>query len=136
MKLLLPSAVAVLMLAFVLGIQTIGQTSTASISGTVSDPTNQLIPGVTITLLNQDTKAVVKTITSEKGEFQCSNVQPGPYKLDASLQGFRTATVSDISATGGQTLRFNLVLMLESSRTAGPNNRGQVQDLPRVGVCR
>ena len=136
MKWLVISVVAALTLAFIPGNRTVGQTSGATISGTVSDPEGRSIPGVTITLLNQDNRAEIKTMTGEKGEFQCSNVQSGPYKLDASLQGFRTATVSGISAAGGQTLRFNLVLMLESSRPPGPNNRGQVKDLPRVGVCR
>jgi len=136
MKWFLLSAAAVLILALILGNQIIGQTSSASISGPVSDPTNRSIPGVTITLQNLDNKVIVKTLTDEKGEFQCSIVKPGPYRLDASLQGFQTASVSSISAAGGQTLRFNLVLMLESSRTPGPNNRGQIKDPPRVGECR
>lgn len=136
MKWIVLSAVAVLMLCFIPENRIIGQTSAVLISGTVSDRDNHRIPGATITFLKQDSEDVVaKTLTNEKGEFRCSNVKPGLYRLNAALTGFRTA-VSDISVVGGQTLQFNLVLMVEASRTQHPNNREQIKDLPSVGECR
>lgn len=130
------SVATVLIVAFVLGNHVTGQTAVATISGTVSDTANHLIPGVTITLLNQDTKTAVRTLTGDRGDFQCSNIRPGPYELSASLQGLQTATVSNIAATGGRALQFSIVMKVESSRSTAPNNKGQIKDLPGVGECR
>src|SRR5207237_4882231 len=42
------------------------QTATGRIVGTVSDPTGALIPGVSISVTNVDTKIAVETITNEQ----------------------------------------------------------------------
>jgi hypothetical protein len=91
-----------------------GQTNTAAISGRVVDPSNALIPGVTITLLDTETRVVTKTVTNESGDYQFSIVKPGKYALRASLSGFAPATVFNISAAAGQALRFNITIEIAS----------------------
>jgi hypothetical protein len=64
--------------------------STAQISGTVTDPSGAVLPGVQITATQTDTGIVRTTISDEAGVYALPNLALGPYRLEASLPGFRT----------------------------------------------
>jgi len=66
------------------------QLSTAQLSGRVTDESGAVLPGVTITATQTDTGFVRTDVTDGSGAYILSNLPTGPYKLDASLQGFRT----------------------------------------------
>ena len=67
-----------------------GQSVSGSISGTVVDQTNQIVPGAAVTLTDEQTGAS-RTITSnESGAFVFSAVQPGRYTVRVEMTGFRT----------------------------------------------
>ena len=68
-----------------------GQVS-ASIGGTVSDPTGALIPGVEVIATNVNTGISTTQLTNEAGAYQMPSLQPGTYRLTAALAGFQTAT--------------------------------------------
>src|SRR5262245_32101247 len=85
---------------------------TSGISGTVSDPTNALIPGVTVTATNTGTGVASTALTNDSGTYNFVTLQPGPYKITATLQGFQTATVENINLGSAENQRFNLVLKL------------------------
>ena len=70
--------------------------ATAQITGTVKDPTGAVLPGVEITATQTDTGIARMTITNETGTYILSNLPLGPYKLEASLAGFRTFVQSGI----------------------------------------
>jgi len=86
---------AAFMLCLLLANITFAQTS--GISGTVADPTSALIPGVAVTATNTATGVVSTSLTNDSGTYNFVTLPPGPYKLSASLQGFQTATVTNIS---------------------------------------
>src|SRR5437667_8302470 len=79
-----------------------------SITGVVQDATEARIPGVTITATNTATGVKTQTLTNESGAYNFSNLAVGPYMLEATLSGFRTAKVENIDLTVNQTLRYNL----------------------------
>src|SRR6185369_14858803 len=64
----------------------------ASLSGTVSDPTGALIPGVEVTAKNTATGVTSTTITNESGTYRFPSLQPGSYEVGATLSGFQTQT--------------------------------------------
>jgi hypothetical protein len=64
--------------------------STAQINGTMKDSGGLPLPGVTVTMTQTDTGLVRDTVTIETGAYVITNLPVGPYKLEASLQGFRT----------------------------------------------
>jgi hypothetical protein len=70
--------------------------ATAQITGTVKDPTGAVLPGVEITATQTETGIARMTITNETGAYNLSNLTLGPYKLEASLAGFRTFVQSGI----------------------------------------
>src|SRR5256885_11905806 len=64
--------------------------ATAQISGTAKDRTGAVLPGVEITATQTATAATRTTVTNETGSFVLSNLPIGPYRVEASLPGFRT----------------------------------------------
>jgi len=64
--------------------------ATATISGTVRDQSGGVLPGVTITVTQQDTGLTRTTVSNETGSYVLPNLPLGPYRLEAMLQGFAT----------------------------------------------
>src|SRR4051812_21134674 len=63
--------------------------ATAQISGTVKDQSGAVLPGVEITATRTDTGVARTTVTNETGSYVLPSLPTGPYKLEASLPGFR-----------------------------------------------
>ena len=70
--------------------------ATATISGTVRDQSDAVLPGVTITVTQQDTGLTRTTVSNETGSYVLPNLPLGPYRLEATLQGFDTFTQTGI----------------------------------------
>ena len=71
---------AVAMTLLVASTTAFGQASnTATIRGTVEDPSGGVLPGATVTLTNTGTKAVQSTVANERGGYIFSGVFPGTY---------------------------------------------------------
>src|SRR5437773_10472499 len=64
--------------------------ATAQITGTVKDQSGAVLPGVEITATQTETAVARTTVTNETGTFALPNLVTGPYKLEATLPGFRT----------------------------------------------
>jgi hypothetical protein len=75
--------------------------SSASISGIVHDESNAMIPGVTVSLTHLDTGQTLTVTSDETGRYEFSSIQ-GKYRLTASLPGFRTTTINDLSIGSSQ----------------------------------
>src|SRR5262249_8053823 len=84
----------------------------AGLSGTVSDASNALIPGVEVTAKNIRTGISTQTITNETGNFVLPSLQPGTYTLSAALAGFQTATYNNVELGQGQQVRLNFTLQV------------------------
>jgi TonB family protein len=61
----------------------------APLSGTIYDVTGGVLPGVEVTLVDENQITYVVT-TNATGRFEFPPVQPGKYVLDVTLAGFRT----------------------------------------------
>jgi hypothetical protein len=66
------------------------QSVSGSVAGTVVDQTRQLVPGATVTLVNEQTADTRATSSNETGAFVFSAVQPGTYTVRVELAGFAT----------------------------------------------
>jgi hypothetical protein len=83
----------------------------ATLSGTVSDPSGALIPGVEVTAKNVDTGVASTSITNESGTYRFASLQPGNYETSATLAGFQTQTIRLTLGTSQQ-IRQNFTLQV------------------------
>src|ERR1041385_1243248 len=64
--------------------------ATAELNGRVTDESGAVLPGATVTSTQTDT-GFTRTVTTEaNGSWVITNLPTGPYKLEVSLQGFRS----------------------------------------------
>ncbi len=69
---------------------TFGQSTTATVRGTVEDPSGGILPGAAVTMTNTGTQAVQTAVTDERGQYLFSGLFPGTYDLKVELSGFKT----------------------------------------------
>jgi hypothetical protein len=86
------------------------QVATAAISGTVSDNTGAVLPGVTVVIQNQDTGIARTVLTNETGHYSAPSLGVGQYRLTVSLDGFQTVERSGITLTVGREAVVDLQL--------------------------
>ncbi len=65
------------------------QASTATVSGTVRDQSNAVIPGASISLTNTATNVTSRTTTTPVGFYIFPGILPGPYRLTVEAQGMQ-----------------------------------------------
>jgi hypothetical protein len=73
------------------------QATTGSISGTVTDQSKGVLPGVTILVQHVET-GVTRTLVSDAGgRYRALSLPPGSYTVTAELQGFSKAVRSNLT---------------------------------------
>jgi hypothetical protein len=113
-----PRVLALVYLILFLSSQAFGQTSNATVGGTVADATGALIPGVTVTATNTATGIVTTVVSNEAGAYQFASLQTGNYTISAELPGFQTQTYNGVALGGSQQVRLNFTLQVGSVATA------------------
>ncbi|HEY6362585.1 MAG TPA: TonB-dependent receptor [Vicinamibacterales bacterium] len=104
--------VAVTMSAVIGGI-VFAQVPTGQISGRVTDPSGGVLPGVDVTVTQTETGLVRSVVSNDAGQFALPRLPAGPYRLEATLQGFRTF------AQEGITVQVNANLVVDAVLTLG-----------------
>src|SRR3954451_2820117 len=90
-----------------------GQTFSASITGTVTDPSGAVIPGARVQLTNVATKDSRAAVTGGRGAYSFQNLLPGTYEIRASAQGFKEYVKT------GLILRANTAANVDSQLATG-----------------
>jgi len=121
----------------------------ATVNGTVTDTTGGVLPGVTVTAVNDATGNTFLGVTDEGGAYRIQ-VRVGRYKLTIELPGFGTVA-QEFEALVGQTLTMNAqlapstvqetvtvtgeapLIQTTSSTLAGNIDPRQTADLPAIG---
>ncbi|HEY0591011.1 MAG TPA: carboxypeptidase-like regulatory domain-containing protein, partial [Thermoanaerobaculia bacterium] len=67
-----------------------------SISGTVTDESGGVLPGVTVTATHQERGTQRVEYTDASGKFRFVQLPLGTYKVDAALEGFQTLVRDNI----------------------------------------
>ena len=88
-----------------------GQTFTGGLRGAVRDQQG-VIPGVTVTLTNQETNIARETISNSVGEYSFAAVQPGTYTVQAALPGYSTFQREGVTIGTQQFVTIDLLLEL------------------------
>jgi len=99
-----------LLLVLAISSHSAAQTSNGSLTGAVRDSSGAVVPGASITAQGSD--ATFQFTTELDGAFRFLNLEPGAYRLTASLSGFRADSREVVVSLGKNT---NIDLRLEVS---------------------
>ena len=84
-----------------------GQDVTATITGTVSDPSGAPIVGASVTAKETDRGTVWTGQSNEAGIYSLLRIPIGKYELKAEMKGFKTAVVPPFTLDLNQTARVD-----------------------------
>jgi hypothetical protein len=85
---------------------------TASINGTVVDPSGAGIPGAELVLTNEGTGVTRQTVTSVQGYFNFTDLSAAQYSIRVSAKGFEVFTQSGIILDVGQQITVQPALRI------------------------
>ena len=126
------------------------QFARASVAGTVSDPDGAPLPGVTVTVRNEDSGLMRTAVTSGSGGYIIQGLVPGTYTVTFAIEGFRPVERPGVELRIGQqgAIDANLELsavtetltvtaaspMIEvsSKEVGGSLAANEIEDLPSI----
>jgi len=88
------------------------QSFNATVSGTITDPSGGVMPGVELTLTSIGTSAVRHVTSDPTGFYTFPNLGPGAYELKAIAKGFRDYVQRGIAVSMNQSVRLDVRLEL------------------------
>jgi hypothetical protein len=85
------------------------QERTGTITGTLTDASGGVLPGVTVTITNLQTQRVTTVVTDGSGVYRAA-LDPGRYKVDFELSGFARQEMPEVEVLLGRTFTINAAL--------------------------
>ena len=85
------------------------QTVTGTVQGTVTDSSGGVLPGVIITIKNDDTGGVREVVTNAVGFYAAPFLAIGRYTVTAKLEGFQTVVQEGVQVALNDTRVVNIV---------------------------
>jgi hypothetical protein len=95
-----------------------GQITTGTISGTVKDASGAVLPGATVVAQSEETGFSRTVSTDSTGRYIAPSLDPGLYKITASMDGFQTTSRTGIELTLGRQVVINFDLTVGSIATS------------------
>jgi len=81
-----------------------------SIVGNVKDATGAVLPGATVLITHNETKATREAITDGTGAYRFPTVQTGTYTVVATMSGFQQYTRNDVPVTLNTVTRVDIAM--------------------------
>src|SRR5438270_5584307 len=110
------AGLSVIISVFLLAAPSTAQINTATIVGTVTDPTGEADQGATVLVENADTGLHRQVQTNSAGAFSVPQLQPGTYSVTISRQGFATAKNPGIALVIDQVANLSIELKVGSTQ--------------------
>lgn len=95
--------------------QAFAQSTFATVSGTVADPSGAVLPGVSLTATNTATGVATTVVSNEAGAYNLTGLLPGVYTVSAELPGFQKATYTDVTLGNAAQVRFNFTMQVATA---------------------
>jgi hypothetical protein len=83
-----------------------------TLTGSVTDPAGDILPGVLITITNVDMNFERMFRTDDRGDYTVSLLPAGLYRIEAALAGFRTGVAENIFLSVDDRLRIDFTLQI------------------------
>ncbi len=112
-----------------MSLATMAQLPTATLNGTITDPSGTAVPGAKVRITNQATGVSRETNSDSGGLYIFANLPPGDYTLNVEGSGFAASEVKDVRLEVGRasTVDFKLALAKLGSTVTVIAGEGQVQ---------
>lgn len=85
-------------------------TGSATLRGSVKDPSGAVVSKATVTLINLRTTGERKTTTNSEGNYVFAAVDPGPYTVRIEAGGFKTLSQTDLVISPSETRGLDATL--------------------------
>ncbi|HXC96491.1 MAG TPA: carboxypeptidase regulatory-like domain-containing protein [Edaphobacter sp.] len=89
--------------------------STATLAGTVTDPTGAVVPNASVTVRSLATNTTRETVSDSAGAYVVPSLQPGDYEIRTTAAGFGTSVIKSITLLVDQTVTANMKLNVQSA---------------------
>ena len=101
-----------LLMILALQSQLLAQSPFGQILGNVRDPSGSVMPGAKVTIINEDTKFERSMLTDGSGDYNFTDVAPGPHSLTIELAGFKKYQQTGVQLSQRQVLRLDAKMEL------------------------
>lgn len=91
----------------ILAVPAVGSAQEAAVTGTVTDATMAVLPGVTVKAVHTASGNTFEAVTDQRGAYRIP-VRVGVFRITAELAGFNTATRDGVELLVGQVATINL----------------------------
>src|SRR5688500_7559262 len=86
--------------------------SSATLTGVVVDSAGGVVPGATVSVMNNATKVTLESVSNTAGQFSFPALPVGTYTVTVSLTGFKTFVANEVRLLGGQVGNINATLQV------------------------
>ena len=87
-----------------------------------------VIPGVSVTLLDEKKTVVKKTTTDEEGRYFFDPVKNGAYSITAEIKSFRDHIITNIAVTAGQEVMVDISLEIAAESVTVGGVMASIED--------
>ena len=91
-------------------VDAVAQTTSATVTGTVTDQSGASVPGAAIAIENLDTHLQSKVLTNSAGFYRVAGLNPGTYRETVTKQGFKATVQNGIELHGQDQAEINFNL--------------------------
>jgi hypothetical protein len=88
----------------------LGQAGRGGISGLVTDPSGAIVPGASVTVLDQATGLTQHTVATAAGLYSFVSLNPGTYTVTATVTGFESVANDKVIVNIDQVTTANIAL--------------------------
>jgi len=99
-------------LAVLFSVRAWPQTQLASVFGTITDPSGAVVPGVTVTIVSQNTGLKRAALTDTAGQYRFAGLPTGSYSLRIEKSGFQSQIREGVTLTSATEVMINSQLAI------------------------
>lgn len=110
---------AALCLALLLSVTSSAQSVFATLTGSVVDPSQAVVPGAKIAIKNVQSGDTRRTVTNQDGYFSFTSIPVGPsYEVTIEAAGFTTYKATEMVFSGAETKTLNVTMRVGTTADA------------------
>lgn len=93
----------------------LSQSDRGTITGTISDAANAVVPNAAVLVVNTETGVEFRTVSTSTGDYTAPSLAAGTYQVTVSVPGFKKFTQEGVRVQVAQTARIDVVLQVGST---------------------